>query len=60
MIIDEILEAFDALSDMVLHWNWDAHFAVKILREMLCEFDEFRWRNGTEEERKEWLKQFLK
>lgn len=58
MITDEILEAYDALSYMVV--DMDAHWSVKILREMLCEFDEHRWNSSTEEERKEWLKQFLK
>lgn len=57
MITDEILEAYDMLSEMVV--GWDAHWAVKALREMLCEFDEFRWNSSTEDERKEWLKQFL-
>lgn len=58
MITDEILEAFDALAAMVV--NWDAHWAVTALREMLCEFDEFRWNSSTEEEQQEWVKQFLK
>lgn len=54
---DEILEAYDALSEMVV--GMDAHWAVKILRNMMCDFDEFRWNSSTEEERQEWLKQFL-
>ncbi len=58
MITDEILEAFDALAEMVV--NWDVYGAVTALREMLCEFDEFRWNSSTEEEHQEWLKQFLK
>lgn len=57
MITDEILEAYDAMSEMVV--GMDAHWAVKILRNMLCDFDEFRWNSSTEEERQEWLKQFL-
>ena len=57
MITDEILEAYDALSEMVV--GMDAHWAVQILREMMCDFDEFRWNSSTEAERQEWLKQFL-
>lgn len=57
MITDEILEAYDAMSEMVA--GMDVQSAVEILRNMLCDFDEFRWNSSSEAERQEWLKQFI-
>ena len=57
MITDEILEAFDMLVEMM--GNCDGIRIASALREMLGEFDEFRWNSGSEAERKEWLQQFM-
>ena len=57
MITEAVLEAYDALAGMIV--NWDAHWVLSAIREMLCEFDEFKWETSSEEEHYEWLKQFL-
>lgn len=57
MVTDEMLEAYDALVEMMP--DADGVRMATALREMLCDFDDFRWRSGSESERKEWLEQFL-
>lgn len=57
MITDEILEAYDMFCEMTFGEN--AHHIVRALREMLCDFDEFRWISASKEERVEWIEQFL-
>ena len=57
MITDEIIEAIDKLAGLM---ELGMHKAgVNSVREMLCDFDESQWLKMNEEERKEWLEQFL-
>lgn len=57
MITDKIIEAIDQLAGMM---ELGMHKAgANSVREMLCDFDEYQWQHMSEEERKEWLEQYL-
>lgn len=57
MITDAIVEAMDMLVDLIA--NKQKKAGALSIREMLCDFAEENWAPMSEEERTEWLEQFL-
>lgn len=56
MITDEIIDAIDLLIEMCS--GKEQKNGMESVKEILMDFDNDKWLNMTESERREWLKEF--
>ncbi len=58
MITDEIVEAVDTLIEMCS--DTEQEHGMRSIREMICDFDEYKWNATSEADRKDWLQRYLR